>query len=245
VTTPRVCSFLRFPGALAALLMLVVAPAGTLIVPRSASAELPPEARRLEKALKGVRGIRADFVQIRDVALTGEEIQAKGMLAFRPPHEFRLAYGEPDPQELVIRGDSLWVILPEENQAQRYPFSADSPGSEIFLLFGGKNRSLEDAFRITQEEWGSEPAALRLVPREADPGYPIEDIRLIVGKDGFAKRLFFKESTGDTVVFEFTRVVKNPPGIQALVALHVPKGMEVIDATPTPNHGGPGLDREP
>lgn len=227
---------------LAALAVLLTGAAGAT---GRASAGVPPEARRLEKALQGVRGIRADFVQIRDVALTGEEIQATGTLAFRPPHEFRLAYGKPDPQELVIRGDSLWVILPEENQAQRYPFSPDSPGSEIFLLFGGRNRSLEDAFTVTQSEWGSEPSALRLVPRHAEPGYPIEDIRLIVGKDGFPERLFFKESTGDTVVFQFTRVVKNPPDIESLVALHIPKGMEVIDATPTPNHGGPGLDREP
>ncbi len=234
-----------FPPARAAALVLALVVAAGALAPRTASAKLPAEARRLEKALQGVRGIRADFVQIRDVALTGEEIQARGMLAFRPPHEFRLAYTEPDPQELVIRGDSLWVILPGENQAQRYPFSADSPGSEIFLLFGGRNRSLEDAFQVTQEEWGSEANALHLVPRDVEPGYPIEDIRLIVGRNGYPRRLFFKESTGDTVVFEFTRIVKNPSDIAALTALDIPPGMEVIDATPVPNHGGPGLDREP
>ncbi len=225
------------PGAAALVLLAAAAP--------PARAELPSEARRLETALAGVTGIEATFVQIREVALTGEEIQARGTLAFKPPHAFRLDYVTPEPQQLVIRGDSLWVILPSENQAQRYPFSAGAPGSEIFLLFGGHHQSLEDAFVITQESWGDYENALHLVPRQADPGYPLEDMRLILGKSGLPEKLFFREVTGDTVVFTFTRVVRNPRDIDALVALRIPAGMEVIDGTPTGMGVGEGWDEAP
>ncbi|HET9234290.1 MAG TPA: outer membrane lipoprotein carrier protein LolA, partial [Candidatus Eisenbacteria bacterium] len=70
----------------------------------------PPEAVRLEAALRSVTGIRARFVQVREVALTGESVEATGVMAFRPPNRFRLSYTRPEPQELVIQKDSLWVV---------------------------------------------------------------------------------------------------------------------------------------
>ena len=201
------------------------------------------EAARLERTLRGVASLRAEFVQIRDVALTGESIQARGVLAFRPPDRFRLAYVTPEPQELVIRGDSLWVIMPSENQAQRYPYEDGAPGSEVFLLFGGKGRTLDDVFTVEEGAWGSYPKAIRLVPKNVEPGYPIEEIRLVVGGNGLPQRLFLREATGDNVVFTFTRMDRNVANIESLVKLRIPKGMEVIETTPTRGTGDLPIDR--
>jgi outer membrane lipoprotein-sorting protein len=209
---------------------------------QTAAPPLPAEAARMEAALKELRGVRAEFIQIRSVSLTGEEIEARGTLAFVPPHRFRLAYTTPEPQELVIRGDSLWVVMPSENQVQRYPFSEDSPGSEIFLLFGGRNRTLSEAFHISQEAWGGHRASLRLLPRQADPGYPLEEVRVVVGGNGLPEKLFFREVTGDTVAFTFTKVERNPRNADALTALHIPPGMEVIDGSAPPRELGPEID---
>ena len=213
------------------LMLLVSALSGT-------AEAVPPEARRLQDALANIQGLKTEFVQIREVALTGETLEADGVLAFLPPDRFRLAYTSPEPQELVIREDSLWVILPAENQAQRYPFSVDAPGSEIFYLFGAQKQSLDAVYEIEQAPWGSYPAALRLVPRAAEPGYPLEDIRLVVGTNGFPERLFLKEVTGDTVVFHFARVVPDPKDIERLVELNLPPGMDVIDASPAEETSG-------
>ena len=228
-------------------MLAVVGLAAALLVPAAgpARAELPAEGLRLERALDGLRSLRADFMQIRTVDLTGEEIRAVGLLAFRPPHDFRLAYEIPMPQELVITGDSLWVVLPEENQAQRYAFEEAAPGNEIFLLFGGRERRLEEAFEVVQEPWGSHEAALRLVPRDRDPGYPIEEIRLVLRADGLPERLFFREVTGDDVVFTFTRFTRDPADIDELVALRLPPGIEIIDGTPTGLGDAPEIDPKP
>jgi outer membrane lipoprotein carrier protein len=203
-----------------------------------------PEAARLERTLEDVRGLKAEFVQIRDVSLTGESIEAVGFLAFRPPHGFRLVYTDPEPQELVIQGDSLWVVMPSENQAQRYPWSLDAPGSEVFLLFGGHDRSLTEVFDVVEEPWGSYPAALRLMPKEADPGYPLEEIRLVVGKGGYPERLFFREVTGDVVVFNFTRIQRNPSDIDDLIRLRLPPGIDIIDGSPPSRAGGLPIDKK-
>jgi outer membrane lipoprotein-sorting protein len=208
------------------------------------AAGTPSEAVRLENALKSVNGVRVKFVQVRDVALTGESVEAAGVLAFRPPQRFRLAYSRPEAQELVIQGDSLWVVMPSENQAQRYPFRVNAPGSEVFLLFGGQHRSLTEVFNVTQEAWGSYPAALRLFPKHPEPGYPLEEIRLVVGKNGFPERLFFREATGDNVVFQFKDLEKNPRDLDKDLALRLPKGIEIIDASPPKTQTGLPIDKQ-
>ncbi len=96
------------------LAMLVVMLCGGIAIQ---AASPPSEAMRLENALRSVNGLRAKFVQVREVALTGESVEAAGVMAFKPPQRFRLAYSRPEPQELVIQGDSLWVVMPSENQA--------------------------------------------------------------------------------------------------------------------------------
>ena len=204
----------------------------------AASPGFASEAARLERALAGIKGLRADFVQIRDVALTGERMESRGFLAFRPPQDFRLVFETPEPQELVTQRDSLWVIMPSENQAQRYPFDLDSPGSEVFLLFGTGERKLSDVFHVVEEEWGSYPRALLLTPREAEPGYPLEEIRVVVGKAGFPERLFIREVTGDTVVFRFVKVQRNPSDLDRLVELRLPPGIEVIEVSPPQTGSG-------
>jgi outer membrane lipoprotein-sorting protein len=211
----------------------------------TARAELPPEAQRLERALQKLDGVHAELRQVRHISLTDEDIASDGTLAFKPPHAFRLAYTTPEPQELVVDGDSLWVVLPSERQATRYPFSADEPGSEVFLLFGGKGGTLDDAFEVAQEPWGEYGQALRLMPRNVEPGYPIEEIRLVVGKNGLPERLFYREVTGDTVVIVFTRFRKNPKNLDELTRLRLPEGTEVIDGTPPRLHDGIMPDEDP
>lgn len=214
----------RRAAALASFTLALVA----LVAP-AARAALPEAAARLERTMRATGGLRADFVQIRIVELTGEEIEATGFIAFRPPSAFRLAYVDPDPQEIVVTGDSLWVYMPADGQAIRYSFDAAAPGSEIFLLFGGGERRIEDAYEVVEERWADRADALRLTPRDVEPGYPIEEIRLLVDRGGFPERLFYRELGGDAVVFRFTRITVRPPDLDALVRLRIPAGTEILD----------------
>jgi outer membrane lipoprotein-sorting protein len=175
-----------------------------------------------------LQGLRAEFVQTRTVALTGEEIEARGMLAFRPPASFRLAFAGPDPQEVVVQGDSLWVVLPAERQALRYPFDPGAPGSEVFVLFGPSGRRLDEVFRVETEPWDGHPDALLLTPRSGEAGQPVEEMRLVVDARGLPRRLFLREVTGDTVVFDFVRVEVDPPDLDRDLRLRLPPGTEIL-----------------
>jgi outer membrane lipoprotein-sorting protein len=201
-----------------------------LLLPAAVAAEeLPPAAARLETTLAGIRGIRADFVQIRAVDLTGEEIEARGVLALEPPHRFRLRYADAGEQQIAVARDSLWVLDPTENQAVRFLFDPEAPGSEVFLLFGGGEKRLAEVFTVTQEPWAGHPDALHLVPRDPEPGYPLTDLRVLVDERGLPRRFFYREPTGDTVVFDFVRVTLDPADLEDLLRLEIPPDMDVVD----------------
>ena len=206
--------------------------AASVLASSSAPASSPPAAAvRLESQLGKLHGLRVDFVQIRTVELSGEELQARGYLAFRPPHSFRLVYLDGDRQEVTVQEDTLWVWMPEENQAMRFPFDPHAPGNEVFTLFGGGDRSLSDVFQVSQSSWAGYSEALHLTPRSQEPGYPLEEIRLIVGTHGFPKKFFYREVTGDTVVFSFAKLESNPSNLDDLLRFEVPPGAEILDGT--------------
>ena len=221
------------PSAPAILGGLLLAAAGALppaadALPPAAGA-LPPAAARLERAMERVVGVSASFVAVRTVELTGEELTAHGEVAFRAPDRFRLAYLEPDRQEIVVEGDSLWVVLLDENQAMRFAFDPEAPGSEVFLMFGGRAEALRGLFRIEEEPWAAYEDALHLTPLADDGSYPLEELRLVVDENGFPRRLFYREITGDTVAFRFTGITANPADLDERVRLILPPGIEIID----------------
>jgi len=170
-----------------------------------------------------------DFDLVREVDLTGETLGGSGFLAFRRPDRFRLVYLDPEPQEMVVAGDSLWVLLFDQHQAMRFTFDPEAPGSEVFLLFRGRMDDLTRLFEITEEPWAGYDDALLLVPSTEDPTYPLEELRLAVDRRGVPVRLAYREITGDTVTFEFRRRKATGAELDRLTRLRLPAGMEVLD----------------
>lgn len=191
---------------------------------------MPPAAERLERRLATVHSLRAEFVQIREVGLTGEEIEAPGVLVFQRPHAFHLTYMDEDRQEVVVQGDSLWVYSPLEKQAILYAFDPNAPGSEVFFLFGGQGKPLNEVFAFSAEPWAGHQDALRLEPKVKDPGYPFDQMRLVVDEKGFPSLFFYSETSGDLVTMRFTHVEGNPKNIDSLIAFELPPTVEILDA---------------
>jgi len=64
----------------------------------------------------------------------------------------------------------------------------------------------------------------------------------VVGENGFPERLFYREVTGDTVIFTFTTIVRNPKDILDRVSLRIPAGFDVIDMSPPSSTEGLPID---
>ena len=210
---------------LAALLAVAASPSAA---PAAVLPEAAPMLAKLETALAPLRSFEADFVQIRHIDLTDENVEAKGRLRFLAPESFRLDYKAPDADVLTMRGDSLLVYFPAMNQAQRHAVDREDATRNIFLLFAAKPGELGARFDISLAT-GPTGASLRLQPLAGSLDYPISEIVVRVHKKtNLPEELFFREEGGDTIVFRLSGVRTNrrlspddfvfapPPGTEIL-----------------------------
>jgi outer membrane lipoprotein-sorting protein len=214
-------------GPILALLALVAAPGPTraAVLPEAA-----PLLGKLEAAVGPLRDFQADFVQVRHVDLTDENIEARGRLRFLAPDFFRLDYREPDADVLTMRGDTLLVYFPALAQAQRHAIDREDATRNIFLLFASKKGELAERFDVSLAPPGPGRAALRLQPLDGAIDYPIREIVVTLDpKSHLPEELFFREEGGDTIVFRLTGVRTNRKLKPADFVFVPPTGTEILE----------------
>ncbi|HEX7880117.1 MAG TPA: outer membrane lipoprotein carrier protein LolA [Candidatus Eisenbacteria bacterium] len=220
---------LLMPSSLVAMLAAVV----VLVAARVEAAVLPeaaPLLDRLEGAIGPLKDFQADFVQVRHVDLTDENIEARGRLRFLAPESFRLDYREPDADVLTMRGDSLLVYFPALAQAQRHRIDREDATRNIFLLFASKKGELADRFDVSLAPPGPGGAALRLQPLAGVLDYPIQEIVVrLQSKTNLPEELFFREEGGDTVVFRLADVRTNRKLKSSDFVFVPPPGTEILE----------------
>lgn len=75
---------------------------------------------RLAKAAPA-GGVVADFRETKSLALLRNPVVETGTLAYLQPDFFRRTVKSPVESTMLFDGESLWVIFPGENLAERYP----------------------------------------------------------------------------------------------------------------------------
>ncbi len=218
---------LSLPAMLAAVLVLLCTSA-----PRT-GAEVLPDARpllgRLEKALAPLNSLEADFVQVRHLALTDENVEATGRLRFLAPGFFRLDYRTPDPDVLTMRGDSLQVYFAALEQAQRYLVDENESTRDMFLLFASKPGRLERKYDISLGPRTPEGQPLRFQPLDSSLAGSISEIWVhLEARTGYPERIFFREEGGDTVLFRLAKTKPNRKMDAADFVFVPPPGTEII-----------------
>ncbi len=104
----------------------------------------------LSNILEGIRGkyghltgLAIDYtreVVTRSMSMLGNQIKgdlAEGRIYFRPPYSMRLEQKTPQPETIIVDGDTLWWYVPQKKEAHKYPFKD----------FGKELRLLSDIFR--------------------------------------------------------------------------------------------------
>src|SRR5205085_9079615 len=72
---------------------------------------------KLQARYDTTSAFRADFAQRTAVASVGDSDVAKGTVAFRKPGKMRWNYREPDEQQIISDGTTLWIYQPADQQA--------------------------------------------------------------------------------------------------------------------------------
>jgi outer membrane lipoprotein carrier protein len=216
----------KSPAAVAALALL----AGALAA--QTSAVTPEEAvANLEKALKAVRTLRADFEQLHYSMSVSEPLREKGELLFEKPDRMRWEYKSPQDKVFLYKEGILETYLPEDKQLTRSPVAEEALKSDIFGIFLG-TMSFRDAYAIESNPFPTDAARVRQVKLTPKTEGDYSHILLEIDETTWLpRRVLFLEWAGAKREFVFSRIrtgVRLPSGA---FTLKVPPGTEVIDDT--------------
>jgi outer membrane lipoprotein carrier protein len=210
-------------------LVVALAAATALLGPARAQDREPPSdaaaVARVERYLKGLRTLKAEFTQAIVDETGALRDAAQGSLAIARPGRFRWEYRQPAPQLLVSDGRTVWLYDAELEQVTVRPV-ADSLDHTPAMLLAGQG-TVSEAYRVRDEGRAEGLDFIALEPRVADADF--RNLRL-----GFRgaelERLELLDRLGQTTRIVLSRPERNPALPDALFTFEPPAGVDVVGA---------------
>jgi len=147
------------------LFTLLILPAGTLFAETSEQQALDAIQRQYEKVLT----FEADFTQKSYVKMMNQTQSVKGTVKIKKPGKMKWVYGAPDTQILISDGKTLWLYVPEEEQATKVPVESIYSSNTPALFLAGKGK-LTQSFNVESVSEEDENILVTLVPKNEDQG---------------------------------------------------------------------------
>ena len=186
----------------------------------------------IQSQYEKISTFEANFTQRSYVKMMNQTQDVKGRVQIKKPGKMRWVYGAPDTQILISNEKTLWLYVPDEEQATKVPvesiYSSNTPA--LFLAGRGKLTHAFDVESVSQED---KNILVSLVPKSEDQGLA----RLVLQAD---KKNF--QITGSTVYdklgnkteIRFNRIQVNHEIPEEQFQLKTPPGVEILDYTQTP-----------
>jgi len=183
-------------------LMLVALPAG--------AADTAQVLKALEEAGRGLKTMKADFVETKVSVLLDEQTQQRGDVLLQVPGRFRWNYSAPQPGVMLIKDGRFARYVPQSKQVFRGPAKGEA---DLLVGFGPGAAGLGDKYDVRlegEEKVGALSAwILDLAPKKGQPGL-FAGIRLWVDKErSIPVQTRLTEPTGDHTTIRFEGVQVN------------------------------------
>lgn len=176
----------------------------------------------LERFLRDVKTLSADFHQelwTADQRLLETE---NGTLSLSRPNKFRWVYTDPK-LEVVADGTHLWTYDVELKQATVAPFDDTVTSSPAMLLSGDNN--VRDGFDVVETYTADGLDWIKLVPKVAGTDFA----SILIGFQGdVPQRLELVDGLKQVTRIEFANVAVNPTLDDSLFDFQPPAGVDVI-----------------
>ncbi|MBC8288432.1 MAG: outer membrane lipoprotein chaperone LolA [Nitrospinae bacterium] len=210
-----------------ATLALLILP-GTLFAETAEQQALDAIQSQYEKILT----FEADFIQKSYVKMMNQTQSVEGQVQIKKPGRMRWVYGAPDTQILISNEKTLWLYVPDEEQATKVPVESIYSSNTPALFLAGKGK-LTQAFNVESVSHENQNIIVTLVPKSADQG--LARLVLIADKKNY-------QITGSTVYdklgnkteIRFNRIRVNQEIPEEQFQLKTPPGVEILDYTQTP-----------
>jgi outer membrane lipoprotein-sorting protein len=192
----------------------------------AASADVASVLDALETAGRGLKTMRAQFVETRVLALLDESSESRGEVLLEIPGRFRWNYTSPQPSVTVVKDGRFARYFPQSKQVFR---GAARGEADLLVGFGPGAAGLGKKYEATlvgEERIGAILAhVLDLKPRPGQGGL-FAGIRLWVDASRFIPiQTRLTEPTGDHTTVRFEHVVVNGPLKPHSFDLALPKGV--------------------
>lgn len=174
----------------------------------------------------------ADFTQRSYVKMMNQTQDVKGQVQIKKPGKMRWVYGAPDTQILISNEKTLWLYVPDEEQATKVPVESIYSSNTPALFLAGKGK-LTDAFNVESVSQEDKNILVSLVPKSPEQGLA----RLVLQAD--KKNYQITGSTvydklGNKTEISFNRIQVNHEIPEEQFQLKTPPGVEILDYTQTP-----------
>lgn len=178
---------------------------------------------RLNRALKNLDNLTADFKQV--VLDDNKQVvqQRSGNVAIQRPGKFSWIYTEPFEQQIVADGNELWVYDVDLDQVTVKPMSSGLASAPIMILM--KQNDITEEFTVNEVGQRELLYWVELTPNSNDLEYTLVHIGL---EDNNVKTMQLTDSFGQRTQIVFdnlrTNVVHNPKVFQFIP----PQGVDVF-----------------
>ena len=220
-------NFLRKIVAFLAIFTILTIPR-TLLADTSDQQALDAIQNHYEKILT----FEANFIQESYIRMMNQTQSVEGKVKIKKPGKMRWVYGAPEEQVLISDENTLWLYIPEEEQATKVPvesiYSSNTPA--LFLAGQGK---LTEAFKVESVNQEKKKIIVTLVPKTAQQGLA----RLVLFAD--KKNYQITGSTvydklGNKTTIRFNQIRVNKKISEEQFQLNTPPNVEILDYTQTP-----------
>ena len=139
------------------------------------------------------------------------------------------SYGSPDTQVLISNGNTIWLYVPDEEQATKVPIESIYSSNTPALFLAGKG-NLTQTFNVERVNLDKDPLIITLIPKEDDQS--ITRLKLFANKKNY-------QITGSTVYdklgnkteIRFSNIKTNSEIPEKTFQFQAPANVEVLDYT--------------
>lgn len=186
----------------------------------------------IQNQYEKVLTFEADFSQKSYVKAMNQTQSVKGQVQIKKPGKMRWVYGAPDTQILISNGKTLWLYVPEEEQATKVPVESIYSSNTPALFLAGKGK-LTQAFNVESVSQESQNIVVTLVPKNEDQSLA----RLVLLADKKNYQIIGStvyDKLGNKTEIRFNRIRVNQEIPEEQFQLKTPPGVEILDYTQTP-----------
>ena len=203
-----------------------------LLLNGSMSQAETPEQHALDAVQKNYEKVltyEAEFIQKSYIKMMDKTQYVKGIVSIKKPGKMKWSYGAPDTQILISNGNTLWLYVPDEEQATKVPIESIYSSNTPALFLAGKGK-LAQSFNVERVNLDKDPLIITLTPKADDQS--LTRLKLFANKKNY-------QITGSTVYdklgnkteIRFSNIKTNREIPDKTFQFQAPANVEVLDYT--------------